>query len=186
MCRPSRRVAFLRRVSSTERRRGSPGSHTCRGVRRPAGFARPATWVVAAGDSLPLLLRQTALPAHVIIAERIPQVRLLARAALMITHGGSNSVRECLHFGVPMLVFPRWFDQYGIGARVRFHGLGLVGDPRRATPSGVERQVRRLLGDPAYAERAGRMRQHVEACAQPDLAVSFIEEWMGARLRQRP
>jgi zeaxanthin glucosyltransferase len=140
--------------------------------------ALPATWVVAAGDSLPALLRQTTIPSHVILAERIPQGRLLGRAALMITHGGSNSVRECLHFGVPMLVFPRWFDQYGLAARVRAHGLGLAGNPSRTTPSKLERQVRQLLGDPAYAERAALMRRHAQGYTQPDLAVRIVESWM--------
>jgi zeaxanthin glucosyltransferase len=140
--------------------------------------ALPATWVVAAGDSLPALPRQATMPSHVMLAERIPQVRLLARAALMITHGGSNSVRECLHFGVPMLVFPRSFDQYGIAARVRAHGLGLAGNSSWTTPSTIDRQVRQLLGDPAFTERAAFMRRHAQGYAQPDLAVRIIESWM--------
>lgn len=138
-----------------------------------------ATWVVAAGDSIASLLRQRPLPAHVILVDRIPQVQLLARAALMITHGGSNSVRECLHFGVPMLVFPRWFDQYGIAARVRVHGLGLVGDGSRTTSPAIARQVTQLLDDPTYAERAVVMRRAAQAYSQPDLAVRIIESWMG-------
>jgi zeaxanthin glucosyltransferase len=137
-----------------------------------------ATWVVATGDSQLASLRETTTPAHVILAERIPQVRLLPRAAAMITHGGSNSVRECLHFGVPMLVFPRWFDQYGMAARIQAHGLGLVGDPRRVTPSGIVQQVRRLLDEPAYAERAARMRSHAQGYAHPAAAVRLIESWM--------
>jgi UDP:flavonoid glycosyltransferase YjiC (YdhE family) len=141
--------------------------------------ARPATWVVATGDSLVARSRsqQPALPPHVLLAGRIPQVRLLARAALMITHGGSNSVRECLHFGVPMLVVPRWFDQYGVGARVRAHGLGLVSDPRRVTAARVARQVDQILDDPAYAERAAQMRRRAQAYAQADLALRLIESW---------
>lgn len=66
---------------------------------------------------------------NVFIRENIPQHNVLQYADLMITHGGLNSVLECLHFNVPMLIYPvnPHFDQKGNGARVRFAGLGLNG-----------------------------------------------------------
>src|SRR5262249_27043074 len=51
------------------------------------------------------------LPEHVIAVEYAPQLALLARARAMITHGGANSVGECLAAGRPMLVVPLLHDQ---------------------------------------------------------------------------
>jgi UDP:flavonoid glycosyltransferase YjiC (YdhE family) len=84
-----------------------------------------------------------------------------------------------------MLVFPRWFDQYGMAARIRAHGLGLVGDAHRATASGIVRQVKRLLDDPAFAQRAARMRSQAQSYAQPDAAVRIIESWMYERRTEK-
>jgi UDP:flavonoid glycosyltransferase YjiC (YdhE family) len=65
-------------------------------------------------------------PPHVGIVERAPQLEILRRASLMITHGGLGSVKECAALGVPMLVFPLKDDQPGNAARVEARGLGRV------------------------------------------------------------
>lgn len=65
------------------------------------------------------------LPENVIAVPRSPQVRLLERASLMITHGGLGSIKECILAGVPMVVLPQKFDQPGNAARVRYHRIGV-------------------------------------------------------------
>lgn len=66
------------------------------------------------------------LPRDAIIASSVPQLQILERAALFITHGGLGGVKEAIHCGVPMLMFPMFGDQFfnaetvcrlGIGAR---------------------------------------------------------------------
>jgi len=64
---------------------------------------------------------------NVILFEHLPQIDFLQYCDLMITHGGMNSINECIYNEVPMLVYPlslKW-DQPGNSARVVFHGLGL-------------------------------------------------------------
>jgi len=68
-------------------------------------------------------------PANLYIFEYVPQVELLQYCDLMITHGGMNSITECVYNKLPMLVYPlspRW-DQPGNSARTVYHGLGLRG-----------------------------------------------------------
>lgn len=84
-------------------------------------------WVIAIGDILrPEELRQ--IPSNVVVVNNAPQLELLKRARIMITHGGANSVKECIYFGVPMLVFPLGGDTPGYAARIVYHGLGIQGD----------------------------------------------------------
>ncbi|TVR68710.1 MAG: hypothetical protein EA408_13190, partial [Marinilabiliales bacterium] len=48
---------------------------------------------------------------------------------IMITHGGMNTITECILHEIPMLVYPvspDW-DQPGNGARVMYHKIGLRG-----------------------------------------------------------
>lgn len=61
--------------------------------------------VLATGDHLaPATLG--ALPANVTARRQVPQLEVLERADLFVTHGGMNSVMESPYFGVPMVVIP--------------------------------------------------------------------------------
>ncbi|MFV0593324.1 MAG: nucleotide disphospho-sugar-binding domain-containing protein [Draconibacterium sp.] len=69
------------------------------------------------------------LPENVVVFEHLPQIDLLQKCDIMITHGGMNSITECVFCEIPMLVYPlsmHW-DQPGNSARVVFHSLGLRG-----------------------------------------------------------
>jgi len=92
------------------------------------------------------------LPSHWLVREYLPQVQLLRRAALAVTHGGNNSVTEALTCGVQMLVLPFSTDQFAGAAAVEKAGVGLALDPNAATVADLEGAVRQLLdGDSARA-----------------------------------
>lgn len=65
-----------------------------------------------------------ALPDGCIVRRRVPQLEMLKRAALFITHGGMNSVSESIAYRVPMLVAPQVSDAFLVAARVHDSGLG--------------------------------------------------------------
>jgi UDP:flavonoid glycosyltransferase YjiC (YdhE family) len=65
-----------------------------------------------------------AFPAHVRAVAFAPQLELLARARVMVHHGGANSVMECLAHGVPMLVLPLGYDQPICADLVERAGVG--------------------------------------------------------------
>ncbi len=91
------------------------------------------------------------LPDDWLVRASLPQVALLERAQLLITHGGNNSVTEALHFGVPMLVLPFSTDQFD-GAAAIERGLAGVGlDPNRASRSLIAGTVQGLLRNPPPA-----------------------------------
>jgi len=92
-----------------------------------------------------------------IVHDRIPQLQVLGRARMMITHCGTNSLMECASRGVPMIAFPLGFDQPGNAARAVYHGLGLRGDFRRATADSIGRLIDAVLGDEAMSERCAAM-----------------------------
>lgn len=97
--------------------------------------------------------RHPAPPPNAILVESAPQLELLQKAAVTITHGGLGSVKESVYFGVPMLVFPLMRDQPGNAARIVYHGLGLRGTP---SAEAVRADLRRILED-------GPMRERVQA-----------------------
>lgn len=64
------------------------------------------------------------IPENVYVYSFVPQLKVLEKAALFITHGGMNSVNEALYFATPMLVVPVGNDQPTIANQVEKLGLG--------------------------------------------------------------
>ena len=104
-----------------------------------------------------------ACPANVLVMDRAPQLAVLKRARAMITHGGLNSVKECVASGVPMLVFPLDVDQPGNAARVAYHGLGLRGDVAKTSADELRAMLSRVIDDPSFAARCKAMAKVWEA-----------------------
>lgn len=75
----------------------------------------------------------------------LPQVMLLRRAALSVTHGGNNSVTEALTAGVPMLVLPLSTDQFAGAAALEVAGVAEVLAPNHVSVPELRDAVVRLL-----------------------------------------
>jgi MGT family glycosyltransferase len=84
-------------------------------------------WVLATGGSLSPN-DVGSVPTNVSIVRNAPQIGLLKRAQIMVTHGGANTVKECVLLGVPMVIFPLGGDHPGIAARAIYHGLAVQGE----------------------------------------------------------
>ena len=80
-----------------------------------------------------------------LVREFLPQVALLQRCAMAVTHGGNNSVTESLHSGVPMLVLPFSTDQFAGAAAIENAGVGVVLDPNAVSVSDLRAAVESLL-----------------------------------------
>ena len=109
-----------------------------------------------------------------------PQLELIRRSALTISHGGLNTALESLAWGVPMVVLPVAYDQSGVGARVEWSGVGRSIPVGRLTVDRLRDAVRSVLDDPAYRERAGRLRSSIEAADGLNRAADVIEEAFGS------
>jgi MGT family glycosyltransferase len=115
---------------------------------------------------------------NVIVLERAPQLGLLKRARLMITHGGLGSVKECIAHGVPMLVFPLDIDQPGNGARVAHHGLGLAGSIDETSETSLMRMVDQVLGDANFVARTMAMQKALLALEEKQPGVELVEGFL--------
>ncbi|WLT39734.1 hypothetical protein NON20_10065 [Synechocystis sp. B12] len=65
-----------------------------------------------------------ALPGNPLVVNYAPQLELLQRTALTITHAGLNTTLECLNNAVPMVAIPIANDQPGVAARIAWAGVG--------------------------------------------------------------
>ena len=88
-------------------------------------------------------------PPNVFVFSRVPQLHLLRRADVFITHGGLNSVLEAILLHVPMVVYPfntRW-DLPGNAARVVAHDVGLISGLVKDNTTKITGQIKQLLDD---------------------------------------
>jgi MGT family glycosyltransferase len=131
------------------------------------------------GGQDPVMLRH--LPGDPIVVGYAPQLELIRRAALTISHGGLNTVLESLERGVPMVVLPVTNDQPGVGTRVERTGVGRSIPVGRLTVVGLRDAVHAVLSEPAYRERAALLRQSIRVADGLNRAADIIEERFGAQ-----
>ena len=125
------------------------------------------------------------VPENVHIFDYVPQLEILRRADLMLTHGGISAINECIVFGVPMIAYSgEKLDQNGNSARVAFHGLGLMGDRRADTSEEIASTVDRVLTDPRFAENVEGMREIYMAYREADRSTDRIEKYLVTASRQ--
>jgi zeaxanthin glucosyltransferase len=133
------------------------------------------------GGQDPALLEN--LPGDPVVVGYAPQLELVERSALTISHGGLNTALESLAWGVPMVVLPVAYDQPGVGARVEWSGVGRSIPVGRLTVDRLRDAVRTVLGNPAYRERASQLQTSIDAADGLNRAADLIERAFGAGRR---
>lgn len=121
-------------------------------------------------------------PGNVHIERYLPQTLLLPHCTVFVTHAGFNSVKESLSFGVPMVVLPLTGEQAYTAERCVALGVAERVDMEERTPERIRSAVRRVLNDPAYAERARAMQRDMQTLPGPETAVELLERLAQERL----
>jgi zeaxanthin glucosyltransferase len=118
-------------------------------------------------------------PTRIRLVENVPQLEILRHATAFITHGGIGAVREGLFFGVPMIVFPCWLDQFGNAARLVHHGIALRGDIHTVTAD-IVRQLIAQARSTNIQRAVNRMRdifRQQESCL---IGVQWLRDYLTA------
>ncbi len=131
--------------------------------------------VIAAGDNLNLQDLQP-IPPNAIVVGRAPQLELLKRAALCITHAGLNTTLETLAQGVPLIAIPIGFDQPGVAARIAYHGVGEFIEAESLNAERLLQLIQKVMNDVMYHERARSFQKVVEHTKGLDIAADVIEQ----------
>ncbi|HEY6275841.1 MAG TPA: nucleotide disphospho-sugar-binding domain-containing protein [Streptosporangiaceae bacterium] len=105
--------------------------------------ATPYRYIVSKGP----LHEEIELASNMAGAEFLPQTSVIPLCDLVITHGGNNTVTECLHFGKPMVVLPLFWDQYDNAQRMHELGLGIRLNAYQFTDTELHSALHLLLTD---------------------------------------
>jgi MGT family glycosyltransferase len=116
------------------------------------------------------------IPSNAIVVPKAPQIELLKRAALCITHAGVNTALEALAQGVPMVAIPIGFDQPGVAARIAYHRVGEFVEVENLTVERLSELIQRVRKNPSYRLRARYFRKMIARTRGLDVAAYAIEQ----------
>lgn len=117
-----------------------------------------------------------AVPGQVWVTDFAPQQAVLERADAVFSHAGLNTVLDAFAAGTPVLALPIAFDQPGVAARVVQAGAGLKASARWAGARRLQRDLRRLLGEPGFATNAKRLGTEIAGAGGSSRAAQIIEQ----------
>lgn len=123
-------------------------------------------------DALPTL------PGQPLVVGYAPQLELLQRTTLTITHAGLNTTMESLGNGVPMVAIPIANDQPGVAARITWTGTGEMVPLSRLSVPRLRSAIKRVLTEPSYKQQALRLQAAIRDAGGVKRAADVIEQVM--------
>jgi MGT family glycosyltransferase len=156
---------------------GSLGSADVDLMRRVIGClaATPYRYIVSKGP----LHEEIELAPNMAGAEFLPQTSVIPLCDLVITHGGNNTVTECLHYGKPMVVLPLFWDQYDNAQRMHELGLGIRLGTYEFADNELHGALDRLLTETALHRRLAGAATTIQGHDGLRTAAGLIEQAAG-------
>jgi MGT family glycosyltransferase len=119
------------------------------------------------------------IPANIIVVSTAPQIELLKRAALCITHAGLNTTLEALAQGVPLVAIPIGYDQPGVAARIAYHQVGEFVEIGDLTARRLSELIAKVTTNRNYRDKAGWFQKILAETRGLDMASDIIERVFG-------
>jgi zeaxanthin glucosyltransferase len=115
-------------------------------------------------------------PGSPLVVGYAPQLELLQKANLTITHAGLNTTLESLSNGVPMVAIPIANDQPGVAARIAWTGCGEMIKLPELSVTKLRTAIRQVLVHDSYKQNAIRLQKANQQAGGVTRAADIIEE----------
>lgn len=123
------------------------------------------------------------IPPNARVLGYAPQLALLEKAGLVITHAGLNTTLESLAHGLPLVALPIAHEQPGIAARIKHAGVGEFLSIRRVTAAKLRAAVLQVQRAPSYRARARACACEIERANGLSRAAEIAEQAIAERRR---
>ena len=110
-----------------------------------------------------------------------PQIDIVKTAAVAIIHGGLGSIKECIYYGVPMIIFPLGYDQPLNAKRVKHHHLGVVDNIKTVAESILKLHILHVLNSPEIKTAVKDMQQVFREKEAAQAGVTIVENLLKTR-----
>lgn len=139
--------------------------------------------VIALGGGLnPESLARSVARTNTIVVGYAPQLELLQKADLTITHAGMNTALESLSNGVPMVAIPITNDQPGVAARITWTGTGEKVSPSKANAKKLRTTIQQVLTNDSYQKNAIKLQHAIQQAGGHRKAADIIEQVINSRV----
>ncbi|MBV8886350.1 MAG: glycosyl transferase family 1 [Chroococcidiopsidaceae cyanobacterium CP_BM_RX_35] len=116
-------------------------------------------------------------PGSPLVVSYAPQLELLARAKLTITHAGLNTVLESLSKGVPLVAIPfGGGDWFGNAARIIWTGTGEIVRLKRLSVPRLRAAIQQVLIEPSYTQNAAKLQASILQSGGAVRAADIVEQ----------
>ncbi len=116
------------------------------------------------------------MPGDPIIVGYAPQLELLQKATLTITHAGLNTTLESLSQGVPLVAIPITNEQPGVAARIAWTGTGKFVPLEEVSADNLQQAIEQVLTDDSYKKNALKLQEAIKQSGGVSRAVDIIEQ----------
>lgn len=116
------------------------------------------------------------LPGSPLLVEYAPQLEVIAKASLTITHGGLNTVLDSLSHAVPLIAIPITYEQPGNAARIKWTGTGEVIPLSSLSIPRLQAAIGRVLTEDFYLNNALRVKRSLESAGGVKRAADIVEQ----------
>lgn len=110
-----------------------------------------------------------------------PHADVFPKGLINIHQGGAGTLGQAMRAGRPMLVVSHSHDQPDHGCRVQRQGFGRHLNCTKYTAASAERELRVLLEEPSYAERARAVGEKVRVEAGAKVGADAVERVIAER-----
>lgn len=136
-------------------------------------FPIPVQVVMAIGAGQPIE-ELGEIPSNAIVVQYSPQIKLLKRTSVLITHAGISTVNEALMEGIPMLSVPLGRDRMEMAQKSVYNGFGIRLNLDQASPRRIKKAVLELLKNPRYRRAAEGVQYSYRSCDAPRTGADLI------------
>ena len=116
------------------------------------------------------------LPGSPLVVHYAPQLELLKRATLTITHAGLNTTLESLSNGVPMVAIPITNDQPGVAARLAWKGAAEVVPFDKLNVPKLRKAIEQVLTQETYRSNALKLKEAINLSGGVKQAADIVEQ----------
>ena len=109
----------------------------------------------------------------------IPQLEVLKKCDVFITHGGMNSTHEGLFNGIPLIIIPQQDEQSYVAKQVVRSGSGICLNRAKVTPKVLKESVKKVTTDKSFRINALKMRASFISAGGPERAAKEIFTFVG-------
>lgn len=146
-------------------------------------FARyPAQFILSAGKQTKIE-ELGPIPANFIVRPSVPQLAVLQRSDIFITHAGMNSVHEGLYYGVPLVLIPHQFEQLlnarCVAARGAGHSIDHYIRHKPITADTLRQALALVLSEPRYRAAAQELQRSLRATGGYQQAADELQAYIG-------